>query len=168
MILICHGYDKAHSCSIGDYTKFIIMKIIMTAFVCLLVFSCTNKQPEIYSNSSAAINGYDPVAYFTNQEPVKGNQQFAYQWKDANWLFSSQENLELFSKDPEKYAPQYGGYCAYGCSKGKKATTDPNAWTIVDGKLYLNHSPEVKELWMKQQKEKIEMADNEWPQIKDK
>ena len=140
----------------------------LSALVSLLLSSCASKQPEIFSDSSAAINGYDPVAYFTEQKPVKGKSEFTYQWKDANWLFSSQQNLELFAKDPEKYAPQYGGYCAYGCSKGKKATTDPDAWTIVDGKLYLNHSAEVKNLWMKQQDENIEMADKNWPEIKNK
>ena len=141
---------------------------LLSALVCLLLSSCATKQPEIFSASSGAINGYDPVAYFTEQKPVKGKSEFTYQWKDANWLFSSQQNLELFAKDPEKYAPQYGGYCAYGCSKGKKATTDPDAWTIVDGKLYLNHSADVKNLWMKQQDENIETADKNWPEIKDK
>jgi YHS domain-containing protein len=141
---------------------------VLSALVCLLLSSCVNKQPEIFADSSAAINGYDPVAYFTDQKPVKGNPEFSYQWKDAKWIFSSQQHLELFEKDPEKYAPQYGGYCAYGCSKGKKATTDPNAWTVVDGKLYLNHSADVKDLWMKEQKERIEMADKNWPDIKDK
>jgi YHS domain-containing protein len=151
------------------YAKFFTMKtFVLSALVCLLLSSCTNRQPEIFTGSSTAINGYDPVAYFTDQKPVKGNPEFTYQWKDANWIFSSQQNLQLFEKDPEKYAPQYGGYCAYGCSKGKKVTTDPNAWTIVDGKLYLNHNAEVKELWMKEQKERIEMADKQWPGIKDK
>lgn len=141
---------------------------VLSVLACLLLSSCANKQPEIYSDSSAAINGYDAVAYFTRQMPVKGSQEYAYQWKDANWFFSSKQNLELFQKDPEKYAPQYGGYCAYGCSKGKKATTDPNAWTIVNGKLYLNHSIDVKDLWMKEQKDRIEMADKYWPEIKGK
>lgn len=151
------------------YTKFFTMKIfVLSALVCLLLSSCENKQPKIFADPSAAINGYDPVAYFTDQKPVKGNPEFSYKWKDAKWIFSSQQHLELFEKDPEKYAPQYGGYCAYGCSKGKKATTDPNAWTIVDGKLYLNHSADVKDLWMKEQKERIEMADKNWPEIKDK
>lgn len=140
----------------------------LSVLVCLLVISCTNQQPEIFSDSSSAINGYDPVAYFTDQKPVKGNPEFSYQWKNANWIFSSKQNLQLFEKNPDKYAPQYGGYCAYGCSKGKKATTDPNAWTVVDGKLYLNHSAEVKDLWMKEQKERIEMADKQWPEIRDK
>jgi len=142
--------------------------LILTAFVCLALSSCTNKQPEINTGSSAAINGYDPVAYFTESKPVKGSAEYSYEWKGTNWLFSSRQNLDSFSLHPEKYAPQYGGYCAYGCSRGKKVVTDPNAWTIVDGKLYLNKSLEVKELWLTEQKKRIEMADKNWPALKDK
>jgi hypothetical protein len=74
----------------------------------------------------------------------------------------------VFSKSPEKYAPQYGGYCAYGMSEGHKAPTDPNAWTIVNGKLYLNYSLDVKQKWNKNQMERIDQADKNWPQLKDK
>lgn len=140
-----------------------------TTIVALFMFmlcSCAHKQPEIYSDSSAAINGYDPVAYFTDGKPVKGDEQFSFQWKDARWLFASKEHMDLFTANPEKFAPQYGGWCAFGCSKGKKATTDPNAWTIVDGKLYLNHSLEVKDKWNQDQKKSIEQADMNWPAIK--
>ena len=139
----------------------------IVAFLMLMLSSCAHKQPEIYSDSSAAINGYDPVAYFTDAKPVKGDQQFSYHWKDANWIFASKEHMDLFAANPEKFAPQYGGWCAFGCSKGKKATTDPNAWTIVDGKLYLNHSLEVKDKWNLDQKNSIEKADMNWPAIKD-
>jgi YHS domain-containing protein len=145
------------------------MKItIIAVLTSLLLNSCKEKQPEIYSTSSVAINGYDPVAYFTQNKTVKGVSEFSYEWKGTNWLFSSKTDMDLFSSDPEKYEPQYGGYCAYGCSKGKKATTDPQAWTIVDGKLYLNHSQQVKETWLKDQNQRIELADKYWPQIKDK
>ncbi|MDP4264935.1 MAG: YHS domain-containing (seleno)protein [Bacteroidota bacterium] len=143
---------------------------VLTALLIVVAASCTHndKMPEIYSSSSYAIGGYDPVAYFTEAKPVKGSEEFSYQWKDANWIFSSKQNLDSFTANPEKFAPQYGGWCAYGCSKGHKATTDPNAWTIVDGKLYLNHSLQVKEGWMKDQKQSIEEADKNWPGIKDK
>ena len=138
----------------------------ITLLFALMLGSCTHRQPEIYSDSSAAINGYDPVAYFTDGKPVKGDEQFSFQWKDARWLFASKEHMDLFTANPEKFAPQYGGWCAFGCSKGKKATTDPNAWTIVDGKLYLNHSLEVKDKWNQDQKKSIEKADMNWPAIK--
>lgn len=140
---------------------------LLTAFV-IIMASCSQKKPEIFIDSAQAIRGYDPVAYFTEGKPVKGNDQFSFKWKDATWYFASQQDLDSFAKEPEKFAPQYGGYCAYGCSFGKKAPVDPYAWTIVDGKLYLNNSLQVKEKWMQDQKGKIEQADKNWPDIKDK
>jgi YHS domain-containing protein len=141
---------------------------VLATLLFAIVTSCSHKKSEIYSSSSAAIGGYDPVAYFTESKPVKGSQEFSYQWKNVNWLFSSQQNLDSFTNNPEKFAPQYGGWCAFACSKGRKATTDPNAWSIVDGKLYLNNSLKVQEKWLANQKESIEQANKNWPAIKDK
>ena len=142
---------------------------LLTAILVVITTSCTHKTTsEIFTSSSQAIGGYDPVSYFTESRAIKGSTQFSYEWKDATWLFSSKQNLDSFSANPSKYSPQYGGWCAFGCSNGRKATTDPDAWTIVDGKLYLNHSAEVKEKWMKDQKQRIELADKNWPSIKDK
>jgi YHS domain-containing protein len=141
---------------------------LLTAFLFVAAVSCVHKKSEIFCTSSQAIGGYDPVSFFKEAMPVKGDEKFSYEWKDARWLFSSSENLDSFKADPAKYAPQYGGWCAYGCSNGRKATTDPNAWTIVDGKLYLNHNAEVKVKWMKEQKQRIEQADKNWPAIKNK
>ncbi|HJS52885.1 MAG TPA: YHS domain-containing (seleno)protein [Chitinophagaceae bacterium] len=141
----------------------------LMALLVMIVVSCTQKQSaEIYTSSSQAIHGYDPVSYFTAANPMKGSEEFSYEWKDAKWLFSSQQNLDSFAANPEKYAPQYGGWCAFGCSNERKATTDPNAWTIVDGKLYLNHNAEVREKWLKEQKQRIELADKNWLVIKNK
>jgi YHS domain-containing protein len=126
------------------------------------------QKAEVFSTKSGAINGYDPVAFFTEQKPVKGNDQFTYKWKDAEWHFSSQQNLDSFAKHPEKYAPQYGGYCAYGCSEGHKAPTIPDTWTIINGKLYFNYNNKVKELWNKNREERIEQANKNWFEIKNK
>jgi len=130
--------------------------------------SCWNKQPEMNSPSLVAIHGYDPVAYFRQEKPVMGDRELTYTWKGSKWLFSSQENLDSFSLNPEKYAPQYGGYCAYGCSRGKKVATDPNAWTIFNGKLYLNKSLEVQSKWLQDKKHLVELADKNWDDLKDK
>lgn len=92
---------------------------------------------------NVAIKGYDPVAYFTESRPIKGNADFEYSWKDANWRFSNAENLALFKENPEKYAPQYGGYCAYAVAKNTTANIDPTQFTIVDDKLYLNFNKSV-------------------------
>ena len=143
-------------------------RILLTAFVVVSTVSLFAQKAEVFNPSNEAIRGYDPVAYFTEGKPVKGNEKLSYQWKNANWFFATKQNLDLFTKNPEKYAPQYGGYCAYGLSEGHKAPTDPNAWTIVDGKLYLNYSLDVKEKWKQDQKQRIVKADKNWPQLKDK
>ena len=112
-----------------------------------------------------AINGYDPVAYFTQSKPMKGDSEYSYTWKDAKWRFASKEHLELFKASPEKYAPQYGGYCAWAVSQGYTAKIDPDAWTIHNGKLYLNFSLDVRAQWLEDMEENIRKADKNWPEI---
>ena len=121
--------------------------------------------PAVFSTDEFAINGYDPVAYFTQDMPVKGQLDYAYNWNDTVWLFSNPENLALFEADPEAYAPQFGGYCAYALSKGSLAPTVPEAWTIVDGKLYLNFSLRARELWSEDIPGNISLAEGYWPDI---
>ena len=140
--------------------------ILTTMMLAALVVHA--QQAEIFSKSGQAIHGYDAVAYFTQNKPVKGSDKFTYHWKDATWQFSSQQNLDAFKKDPEKYAPQYGGYCAYGCSNGYKAPTEPDAWTIVNGKLYLNYNTGVRTEWNKTRDERIRKGDENWPKIRNK
>ena len=105
-----------------------------------LSFICNGQASEIFSTSDGAVQGYDVVAYFTESKPVKGTKEFTVYHSGESWYFSSAENLKTFKASPEKYKPQFGGYCAYGMSRGYKAKTDPEAWTIVDGKLYLNYN----------------------------
>ena len=112
-----------------------------------------------------AIKGYDPVAYFVQGEPVKGKGAHSYEWMGATWYFAGAENMELFAAEPEKYAPQYGGYCAYAVSQGYTAKIDPDAWKIVDDKLYLNFSLKVQKIWEKDIPGYIAAADVNWPQI---
>ncbi|MBU1174241.1 MAG: YHS domain-containing protein [Alphaproteobacteria bacterium] len=121
-------------------------------------------EPEIYVNSATgeAINGYDPVAYFTEGRPVAGAAGFSLEYKGAPFLFASAENRDLFAADPEIYAPHYGGYCAYAMSKGAFATTVPEAWTIHAGKLYLNYSTGVRQLWQKDIPGHVDQADINW------
>lgn len=146
------------------------MKKIILALSIILVTSVSlvAQKSSTFIQSGKAIRGHDPVAYFTESKPVKGNEKLVYNWNNANWYFSSQQNLDQFKADPEKFAPQYGGYCAYGLSNGYKAPTDADAWTIENGKLYLNYNTEVREMWNKEKKERIEKADKNWPQVKDK
>ena len=115
--------------------------------------------------SDEAISGYDAVAYFTEGEPVEGSNQFSMQYKGAAWKFASQENLDLFRANPEAYAPQYGGYCAYAMAEGDTASTEPELWTIHDGKLYLNYSRRINARWKENMLEYIEQADRQWVEL---
>ena len=115
-----------------------------------------------------AIGGYDAVAYFTDAKPIPGRSDIAYMWHDARWQFASAAHRDLFVKDPEHYAPQYDGYCARGASRGATAhkdTVDPQAWAIVDGKLYLTHSREALAKWQQNARENIQRADRDWPGV---
>jgi YHS domain-containing protein len=111
-----------------------------------------------------ALGGYDAVSYFSGT-PAKGSDEFSTDWKGAKWKFASAANRDTFTASPEKYAPQYGGYCAYAVSKGATAPGDPNAWTVVDNKLYMNFSPAVKETWSKDIPGNITKADGNWPNV---
>ncbi len=101
--------------------------------------------------TDVAIKGYDTVAYFKVKKPVLGSDVFVTTWKGAKWKFSSSENLAAFKENPEKYAPQFGGYCAYGIAQGYAVKIEPDQWTIVDGKLYLNYDADVSKKWNKDQ-----------------
>ena len=118
--------------------------------------------------SDVAIDGYDAVAYFTEQAAVKGDDDHEYRWRDGVWRFSSAENRDLFSADPEKYAPQYGGWCAYAMSdRGRTVRIDPEAWYIHEGKLYLNYSKRVQQTWLEGRDSNITEADGFYPQTTD-
>jgi hypothetical protein len=114
---------------------------------------------------SVALDGYDPVAYFTDGKPVEGRSDITHEWNGAVWRFATTGHRDLFAADPAKYAPQYGGYCAYAVSKGYTADIDPEAWKIVDGKLYLNYDREVQELWEQDVPGFIRKADENWPRL---
>jgi hypothetical protein len=109
-----------------------------------------------------AIKGYDPVAYFTAGKATKGKPDIELAWQDAKWHFASAENRELFRADPEKYSPRYGGFCALGIAKGVKFDVDPDAWSIVGGRLYLNYDKGAREEWRKNAAENIRAADEQW------
>jgi YHS domain-containing protein len=115
---------------------------------------------------SVAIEGTDPVAYFTEGKPVEGSSELEHEWMGATWRFASAENRDLFAADPEKYAPQYGGYCAWAVSQGYTAKIDPEAWTIVDDRLYLNYSKDVRTQWSQDVPGNITKGDANWPKIR--
>ena len=143
-------------------------KIILLASL-LFAFgmpSLMAKDKVFTSFLGGAIRGYDPVAYFMQSKPVKGSSKYQHQWNGATWRFSSKKNLNLFKSNPEKYSPQYGGFCAYAMAvAGQFASTIPEAWTIKNGKLYLNFSLDVRENWESNIAQYIEVGDNNWNKI---
>jgi len=143
------------------------MKKLLTAlFAFVALAQVLAQSSEVFVTDEGAIQGYDAVAYFKEGKPLKGKSEFSTLWNGAQWSFSSKQNLEMFKSNPEKYAPQYGGYCAYGTSEGHKAPTQPDAFTIVNGKLYLNYNKDVRTEWNKNKKERILQADKNWPTVK--
>jgi YHS domain-containing protein len=143
------------------------MKTKTFSFIGILVLLLSS-MTDGFSGEKLIIKGYDPVAYFTTGKPIKGLKDFEHQWMGATYRFFSKENLELFKKAPEKYAPQYGGYCAYAVSQGYTAPVDPEAWDIVNGKLYLNYNKSVQKKWREKRDEYIPAADKNWPELKTK
>jgi hypothetical protein len=117
------------------------------------------------SPEGIAIRGYDPVAYFREGGPRPGRPELTVRHGGAVWRFASAEHKALFEADPERYLPAYGGFCAYGTSRGYLVKIEPEAWSIVDGKLYLNYDLGVRETWLRRTKTYIARADGNWPRL---
>lgn len=142
------------------------MKSSFTLCLLLVLTSYSFAQKNGYnSNSGTAIGGYDPVAYFTEHEAMLGSDQFTTEWSGSKWKFINQADLNLFKATPTKYAPQYGGYCAYGCSANHNAPIDPTAWTIINDKLYLNYNAQVKKMWINDTTNRIKAANAYWSSL---
>lgn len=149
--------------------RHLIQAAIPTALVLATTFATpaarAQSKPEVYTTSEVAINGYDAVAYFTDNRAVAGLPQHRVEWKGTTWRFSNAGNKARFAADPELYAPQYGGYCAYAVSQGYTAPTDPDAFSIRNGKLYLNYSLGVRTRWLGNPEGHITAADANWPGV---
>ncbi|SNX28052.1 YHS domain-containing protein [Polynucleobacter meluiroseus] len=150
--------------------KKLLTHIILAVAALLISATSICAAPAINTLSSGlferqtgtAIRGYDPVAYFVSNKPVKGKEDFSFDWNGAKWLFSSQDNLNLFKANPEKYAPQYGGYCAYGVAVDNLVSIEPDKFTIIGGKLYLNYDADVQSTWRKTSEKYISDADKKF------
>ncbi len=142
-----------------------LMKLALaTPFLGVPFRAAMAASPEIFNTGGVAIHGFDPVGYFDQSEPVEGSTSHQLKWMGAVWRFATPEHLGVFEMDPHRYAPQYGGYCAYAMSKGAVATTVPEAWTVYEGKLYLNFSTGVREIWQQDIPGHIAAADQHWPE----
>ncbi len=131
----------------------------------LLLASRIGLAGDFFEVDGAALRGYDPVAYVEANTPTQGLPTHSFTYKGSKFLFASAANQKKFAADPEKYAPQYGGYCALGTANGYKVTTQPDAFKVVDGKLYLNHDREVLDLWTKDEPGYISRANQNWPDV---
>ena len=148
------------------HTAFAVMVIVLGLLVGNLGFALAASDspvPAVNAKGGIALKGYDPVAYFTNGAPTKGLEQYSFAWKGVTYRFASAENLEKFKADPEKYLPQYGGYCAYAMSLDRIADIDPSRWAVVNGKLYLNNGFVAEKLWSLNKSGNIVSADRNWP-----
>ncbi len=144
-------------------TQLCMLAALWLCFACPLV--AAEKGPVNTDKNNLAVKGYDPVAYFLEARPVKGLGANTHQWMGVDWRFASQDNLDRFRREPEKYAPQYGGYCAYAMASGELVDINPQAWKIVNDKLYLNFSKSVQRKWEKDIEGYIKKADQYWPDI---
>ncbi|PNV74572.1 YHS domain-containing (seleno)protein [Leptospira inadai] len=134
----------------------------------LFVLACSARQavdPVFKADGLVAIRGYDPVSYFSDNKAVAGDDKFQTTWNGAKWKFSSRKNMDAFKKKPENFAPQYGGYCAYAMRDGETYEIDPNAWKIVEGKLYLNYNEKVNGFWSRDIPGNIKKADDQWVKL---
>lgn len=152
----------------------VALSAVMIGFGTLVATPAAADTPEINLNKGTfggnkykqAVDGYDVVAYFTDGAPVKGSADYSTQYKGVDWYFASQDHLDTFKADPAKYAPQYGGYCAWALGAKKQfANGNPKYWHIENDKLYLNYSKGVQKKWFKEMETFIANADGYWPAI---
>jgi YHS domain-containing protein len=149
---------------VGHLTRTIGGLMVLAA---LLAGAPAHAKSEVNSSllGSVAIEGADAVAYFIEGKPVRGSSAFAHRWKGAEWRFKSAANRDAFATQPHKYAPQFGGYCAWAVSQGYTAGIDPEAWTIHDGKLYLNYSRDIRAKWSQDIPGNIAKGEQNWPAV---
>jgi YHS domain-containing protein len=139
---------------------FLISMAVLLALASTIVFAGDFNEVD-----GVAIRGYDPVAYLTKQKAERGSDEFTGVYKGSTFRFQNAANRDLFLANPEKYAPQFNGYCAFGVSRGYKADVSPDAFSVVDGKLYLNYNAEVKTMWSKDVSGYVAKAEEKWPAV---
>lgn len=144
-----------------------ILHSILPSLVLFLAFVATPALAKDYTHNKTGVSSYDTVAYFTEGKARRGSGWHVTEYQGVTYAFVSDENKELFLANPEKYLPAYGGWCAYGMALGKKFVTDPEAWKIVDGKLYLNLDKDIQKKWFEDIPGYIQKADANWQEVRD-
>jgi YHS domain-containing protein len=142
-----------------------IWRLLGIAAIAAFTVTALHAQKINTGRGGLAIKGYDPVAYFTDGRPVKGDPRFTYAFEGATYQFASAASRDAFAKEPGRYVPQFGGFCAWAVSRNYTADTDPMAWKIVDGKLYLNYSTRVQARWEEDVPGNIQKGDANWPAL---
>jgi YHS domain-containing protein len=149
--------------------KLNILAVVFLLFLGVAVSSGPAARAESGTETATAgVGGYDPVAYFSQSEAVRGSGRYTAEYQGVTYLFSSEANKNAFEKDPTRYLPAFGGYCAYGVAKGKKFWADPTVWEVVNGRLYLNLDRSVQQKWDEDKPGYITQAVSNWGSIKDK
>ncbi len=149
-----------------NQVRTIIALMIAFSASLFLMMSVAQASSVNVDGNGLAIQGYDPVSYFTDGKPMKGSSKFTAEHNGATYQFSSIEHQTTFKANPDKYAPQYGGYCAYGLSYGSKAPIEVDKFSVVDGKLYLNFNGDIQSRWSKDISGHISKANANWKKIK--
>jgi hypothetical protein len=142
-------------------------RMFAALFCAFLIFAAPRARAadEFFATAEGAIRGYDPVAYHREGRATPGSAAITHAWGGVDWRFASTANRDLFAADPERYAPRFGGYCAYGTAKGYKVSTDPDAFAIIDGRLYLNYNAAVQDTWNQDRPGYIATAVNNWKSL---
>ena len=135
------------------------------AIAALSLLSSAVLAGNFFEKDGVALRGYDPVAYFVAAKPEKGQAQYSYEYQGSKFYFASEANRRAFMEMPEKYAPQFGGYCAFGTAQGYKVSTQPDAFSIVNDKLYLNYDKKVQGIWQQDVSGNIQRAEKNWPEV---
>jgi hypothetical protein len=143
-------------------------RAVLAVAAALLGATIAAAEPVNRSRQGLAIDGYDPVAYFTESRALPGLPQLTHQHGGATYRFATEAHRDAFAADPARYLPQYGGFCAWAVSRGDTAPIDPEAWRIVDGRLYLNYSRSVQRMWEADVPANIRKGDANWPALRQK
>jgi len=146
-------------------SRCVVGAIVVGATFAFLVMPLFVYAQAFNAERGVALGGYDVVSYHLDSEAVEGRRKFSVKWNDVRWYFSSKEHAALFEEDPERYAPQYGGYCAYAAANNSIAPVDPLAFSVVDDKLYLNFSNRISRRWNRDREKNISLADGYWPEL---
>lgn len=144
--------------------------IALSLFLIITTGYAAAGEDPVYTGllSSTGAGGYDVVSYFDAGKAIKGSSSHTAEYLGATWRFASAQHKTAFETNPEKYAPVYGGYCAWAVSQGYLAKGDPEYWTVLEGKLYLNYNQEIQDRWLQDTENFIRLADENWPAVLEK